>query len=929
MKTSYTFSGKLKLVLFITLCAVLFGCAISLCFDIYNENNNTPSYMPQLTEISAPDRGVKAQYVEPFSSILLFESHSYGYTGSPIEPTVRVFGIYPKANSGVAGRIDLSSSDYTISFSNNINVGTATATATVIVGEYAGYQTTTTFDIRKYDFSKAIVTVDKTEFEYSGRYQGPKVTSITLGSTSLPVSSEIYTPFNNDAREVGEYNMRVEGCGDYAGTIIIPWKIVPRDISKASISLGASSYTYDGTAKEPSVSVTDSGVKYPSLVSGKDFTYSYSNNVNAGKATVTVTGKGNYTGTKSINFTINARDISNATIASISAQAYNGKAITPTPAVTDGGINKTLANNTDFTYSYSDNTNAGKATVTVTGKGNYTGTKSVNFTISACDISEAEITLEKDSYDYDGNAKEPAISSVKAGTNTLSDTDYTVSYSDNINAGTATVTVTGKGNYTGTKSVTFKINARDISNVTIAEISAQTFNGSEIAPTPEVTDSEINKTLVNGTDFTFSYSDNVNAGTATVTVTGSGNYTGTASVTFTISACDISEAAVTGIDESYFYTGSEIEPEPAVELDGKTLVKDTDYTVTYTANTEAGTATVTVEGCTNYTGSVEVNFEIVNAVLIGFTVNTENATKNYTALEVFDVASVTATAQYSDGTEREVSFGEGGYSVIYEQEGDCLQFGDTKVTFSYTENKVTITFDIDELTVAKIKFDSSALVLKPADTDYNFGKPVTDGIAVQNLPDWLTVSYYVYEVKEGETWTEIPAEDVKNAGTYKVTAKFTVDKNHEEVDPLSATFNINPIDPKFTPSVDGNISAGMRLREIDFTAGDSTVSGTLTWDDGAYELKEGVNRCYYTFTPDDTKNFKVLHGYVDIAAEVPQAAAESGADGSLLGWQIALIVIAAAVVIIGVVTLVIALKLRHPADSDGFYEDATEEQLKA
>ncbi len=1139
MKTSYTFSGKLKLVLFITLCAVVLGCAVLLCFHFYN--NNETADISQQTEISAPEREVKAAaarggYVitvgeftydgerhgtsvvvrDPSGQIMssynwwtccnggtgcvsagthwvevetdpeyapgmtisqAFEikprnisnttvsftsgndftydgtaktpslsvtdsglgaslangaDYSYNFsnnvnagtasvtvtgTGNYTGSATKTFTIKPANISGAAVTLanstltydgtaktpavtsvkagNLNVTSYGVSYSNNTNAGTASVTVTG-TGNYTG-SSSTTFTINPQDMSSATVKVDKTVFEFNGQYQGPKVVSITLGSTSVTT----YNTYYDDSFGVGENSMQVVGRGNYTGTVIIPWKIVPRDISKASISLGATSYTYDGTVKEPSISVTDSipdiynmGVQFSysysnnvnagtatvtitgknnytgtksttfkinaraisnaaiasisaqtyngkgitptpavtdlskPLANNTDYTFSYSNNTNAGTATVTVTGKGNYSGTKSTTFTINARNISSVSIAEISAQAYSGKAITPTPVVTDSGINKTLANNNDFTFSYSDNTNAGTATVTITGKDNYTGTKSINFTISTCDISEAEITLETDSYDYDGNAKEPSVSSVKAGTNTPSDADYTITYSDNTNAGIATVTVTGKGNYTGTKSVTFKINARDISDVTIAEVSAQTYNGSEIAPTPEVTDGELNKTLVSGTDFAYSYSDNTNAGTATVTVTGGGNYTGSVSVTFTINACDLSEAAVTGIEESYFYTGEAIVPEPAVELDGKTLGKDTDYTITYEENTEAGTAAVTIAGCTNYTGSVKVNFEIIKAALIGFTVNTDNAKTDYTALEAFDVTTVTATAKYSNETEKTISFGEGGYSVIYQQEGDFLQFGDTKVTFSYTENKVTITFDVDELTVAKIKFDSSALVLNPEDTDYNFGNTVTDGIAVQGLPNWLIASY-VYEVQEGETWTEISAEEVKNAGTYKITAKFTMDKNHEEVDPMSATFKINPIDPEFTPAVGGSISVGMRLGEIDFSAAEGATAGTLTWDENAYELKEGINRCYYTFTPDDTKNFKVFHGYVDIAAEVPQAASKSSASGSLLGWQVALIIVAVAVVIIGVVTLVIALKLRRATDSDGFYDDATEEQLKA
>lgn len=73
------------------------------------------------------------------------------------------------------------------------------------------------------------------------------------------------------------------------------------------------------------------------------------------------------------------------------------------------------------------------------------------------DLSKCTVTLSKTSYTYDGNAKTPTVT-VKNGNTTLTkDTDYTVVYKNNTEVGTATVTVTGKGNYTGSKSATFQI----------------------------------------------------------------------------------------------------------------------------------------------------------------------------------------------------------------------------------------------------------------------------------------------------------------------------------------------------------------------------------------------------------------------------------------------------------------------------------------
>ncbi len=228
------------------------------------------------------------------------------------------------------------------------------------------------------------------------------------------------------------------------------------DISGCSITLSTSSYTYDGYAKKPSVTVKD-GSK--TLTNGTDYTVSYSNNINVGTATVKITGVGNYTGTATKSFTVSAKSISSSTITlSQSTYTYDGYAKTPGVTVKDGS--KTLTNGTDYTVSYSNNINVGSATVKITGVGNYEGSTSKYFTIQEAQktsISSCTVTLSQTSYTYDGYAKKPSVT-VKDGSKTLtSGTDYTVSYSNNTNVGTATVTVTGKGNYTGSVNKTFTI----------------------------------------------------------------------------------------------------------------------------------------------------------------------------------------------------------------------------------------------------------------------------------------------------------------------------------------------------------------------------------------------------------------------------------------------------------------------------------------
>jgi hypothetical protein len=148
-------------------------------------------------------------------------------------------------------------------------------------------------------------------------------------------------------------------------------------VSKCNISLSASSYTYSGTAKKPTVTVKY-GAK--TLKKGTDYTVSYSNNVNAGTAKVTIKGIGDYAGTTVKTFKISAKSISSASVTGVkSAYVYTGKKISPAVTVKLGGT--ALKKGTAYTVSYSANTSAGKAKVVVKGKGNYSGTVTKYFNI--------------------------------------------------------------------------------------------------------------------------------------------------------------------------------------------------------------------------------------------------------------------------------------------------------------------------------------------------------------------------------------------------------------------------------------------------------------------------------------------------------------------------------------------------------------------
>ena len=165
-------------------------------------------------------------------------------------------------------------------------------------------------------------------------------------------------------------------------------------------------------------------------------------------------------------------DLSSATVNSIDSQTYTGSSIEPSVTVTLNG--KTLKLNEDYNLIYSNNVNVGTATITINGIGNYTGSKKVNFNIAPkkLDISSATVN-SIGSKTYTGASIKPSVT-VTLNNKTLKlNKDYTVSYSNNKNIGTAKILIKGIGEYEGEKTVTFNIIPPKVTNL---KSSKRTYN---------------------------------------------------------------------------------------------------------------------------------------------------------------------------------------------------------------------------------------------------------------------------------------------------------------------------------------------------------------------------------------------------------------------------------------------------------------------
>ncbi|MCD8012341.1 MAG: fibronectin type III domain-containing protein [Lachnospiraceae bacterium] len=200
---------------------------------------------------------------------------------------------------------------------------------------------------------------------------------------------------------------------------------------------------------------------------------------------IEVEGCNGYTGAFTDFYECEQQSISDANVElSETDLTYTGEELTPSVTVTVGNL--TLNEGHDYTVSYSDNVNIGTGSITITGNNYYTGTitKTFNIISNTVDISSCNLLLSSESFTYDGTAKTPDITAEYGTTTLVNGTDYTVAYSNNVNAGTATATATGIGNYTGTAALDFTIDKAELSlNATVTDSTIKLGSTTQITAT--------------------------------------------------------------------------------------------------------------------------------------------------------------------------------------------------------------------------------------------------------------------------------------------------------------------------------------------------------------------------------------------------------------------------------------------------------------
>ncbi len=234
------------------------------------------------------------------------------------------------------------------------------------------------------------------------------------------------------------------------------FSITPKSLAKEDFALSPSEFTYNGKVQKPAVSS-------PALKDG-DYQVTAPESTNAGDYTLTVSGQGNYTGSVEYSYTIHRAEGSGSV--HMADYAYGEAAPAPVPESATNGtdqVSYTYAgrNGTDYAESAAAPTKVGSYTVTARFAATTNATEctaTADFSITAKGLVADDFTLSGTEFTYTGSEQKPAVS-VAEGRDLADGTDYAVEYPDaSTNAGSYTVTVNGKGNYTGTVELSYKIN---------------------------------------------------------------------------------------------------------------------------------------------------------------------------------------------------------------------------------------------------------------------------------------------------------------------------------------------------------------------------------------------------------------------------------------------------------------------------------------
>ena len=674
------------------------------------------------------------------------------------------------------------------------------------------------------ELSIDVAMTDETEFVYNKQSQGP---------TELTNTSIVVKRFDTDKNEYVEA-VKFDAEGDVAKHVTASVSAKTGSSLNAGEAIDAGSYALTIKAASAEAVVV--------------------NGANTRGSSEAIVGSGIFTNSKDVDFTITQKEVE--IVPTVSNKVYDGtKNATIASATIETGIDgEALKYVSGLTAEFEDaNVGTGKR-VDVTGtpkveKGNdntnvanydFTVAEDVKANITAKTIKDdpdaqngegpITIVLDPTEYTYDKTEKKPAVT-VKDGETTVVATEYNVAYKDNVNAGTATVTITDKdgGNYnvSGTKTFTIKQAALTIT----ADAKSKVFGAKD----PELTYKA--EGLAKGDELTgaLARAEGENVGEYDITqgkLSAGDNYT----IAFTGAKLKITaktikddpdaqngEGAITIVLDPTEYTYDKTEKKPTVTVkDGETTVAASEYKIAYKDNINAGTATVTItdsEGG-NYTVSGTKTFTIKKAAL---TITAEAKSKK----------AGEADPKLTYTTEGLVTGDELKGALTRETGEDVGEYAITQGTLSAGDN-YTITFTGAKLTINAADFAEGDVTSK----DY---EGVYDGEAhtiTVTAPKSATVEYGTkkdsYDLKEAPSYTD--------AGKYTVYYKVSMANTNPVTG--SQTIKIGKKTLKITANAQEKV-AGEKDPDLTYTS-DGLVEGDAIT--GALARAEGEGVGEYDIT---------------------------------------------------------------------------------
>lgn len=766
----------------------------------------------------------------------VIEDDNYIYNGLAIKPDVEVYD---------GDKLTLNS-DYQIQYLNNINAGTGIIILTGI-NNYQG-EKVLTFTINPKDLiikANDLELTGNDEPNFNVTYEG---FAYLDDKNSLMGSLDISC--NYDKSKSGEYEISVSGLKSTNYNIIYQNGILRLNniyLDNAAIELEYYEHAYNGKTLEPDVYLKLDG----NIISSYDYDIEYVDNKNVGKAKVIITGKGLYYGSLEASFEITKVNLE---------ISVNNEIITfldPIPNYTVNYIGfvsleskDDLLGNLVIDCDY-DATNIGTFIISPSGyeSNNYNIIyKNGILTVNKCLVDK--VNLEYEEIIYTGFENEPITSVYAVNTELVKDRDYEVSYTNNLNSGSALVTIIGKGNFKGTitksfqvlkAQLTLKVENQDIEYGMENEPFTYTLTG--------LLGSD-NKDVLNGLiEYKTTFTKLSNVGSYDVYAQGitANNY----KINFEKGVIKVNKRNIQKEDvllkkNEYEYTGVEINPLFSINS-LRTLTKDVDYTYTLENNISAGTGTIIITGINNYENTIEINFSIVKKDL-------------YVTLSNHNL-------NYGDDLQGEKITYKG---FVSGEDENCL-IGTPQIITSYKKYSNIGEYELDVTNISSNNYnliiEKGLIKVSPKTIDKNllsqFNKEFT--YTGNDILCDISLSYLDYDLVKDKDY-QIEYENNINYGK----ASFTIKGINNFTGVINESFNINKRDIvitsnnyniKYLESVDLNYSIDNVINQEDLNLLRNEITLTTSYKIGSFKGEYPITFDYYS---NNNYNITFINGIINV-----------------------------------------------------------------